>query len=313
MTSPCSLCGSNDVQVVRTVRTSDIKKIYSFIGIDVGAEFGAVEEIGLAECACCGLQFFLPCLSGSPFYYKQLQQKPWYYPSEKSEFSFARRYITTTDSVLEIGCGKGAFADHIECREYVGLEYTETSVLMARANGLNVLGESINSYASRLAQPHDVVCFFQVLEHIPQVGVFLEASLSCLRPGGLLILSVPSADSFLNLSLNNILNLPPHHVTRWTQRTLFSLADRFKLSIVSHQHEMLADEHIQNYLETVILLASSKAYRESMPLTDLSLSYRLRARLVSKLAKMVAPVMLSQKYLRPLGHSITFVYRKGTS
>jgi 2-polyprenyl-3-methyl-5-hydroxy-6-metoxy-1,4-benzoquinol methylase len=303
------LCHSENAVTTRTVPTSDVKKIYSVSGIEVAAEFEGHSIIDLKVCQDCDCQFFFPELPGSPAFYEQLQQHHWYYPSEKSEFDFARKYIDSTNSVLEIGCGRGSFANRITCREYVGLEYTEASVSAARANGLTVYCESISEYAQRASAAHDVVCFFQVLEHVPNVSTFLTDSLRCLRPGGILIISVPSADSFLAYSLNNILNMPPHHVTRWSTRALVSLGKYFNLQVVDQQHEQLADEHVQNYVETLILLALSSEYRKLMPLTDLSLVYRIRIRLASKLAKLVVPA-LSDKSVRPLGHSITFVYRK---
>lgn len=305
----CPLCASENVVSTRTVLTSDLQRIYSISGIDVTSEFAGCTELALQLCRDCDCQFFLPELPGSPAFYEQLQKHPWYYPSEKTEFAFASRFIDSLDSVLEVGCGKGAFARHIACREYVGLEYTEASISAARANGLTVFRESIAEYANRTAALHDVVCFFQVLEHVPKVSSFLSDSLRCLRPGGLLILSVPSADSFLAYSLNNILNMPPHHITRWSTRALISLGNCFNLQVVDHQHELLADEHVQNYAETAILLGLSKAYRRSMPLTDLSIGYRLRMRLASRLTKLLLPA-LRNKSMRPQGHSITFVYRK---
>jgi len=305
----CPLCGSRNIVSTRTVQVSDLRRIYSISGIDVSSEFSGCPELALQLCRDCDCQFFLPELPGSPAFYEQLQKHHWYYPSEKSEFSFASQFIGGLDSVLEIGCGKGAFARHIACREYVGLEYTEASVSTARVNGLTVFRESITEYANRTAASHDVVCFFQVLEHVPNVRSFLSDSLRCLRPGGLLILSVPSADSFLAYSLNNILNMPPHHVTRWSTRALVSLGNCFNLQVVDQQHELLADEHVQNYAETVFLLGLSGAYRRLMPLTDLSIGYRLRIRLASMLARLLLPA-LRDKSMRPPGHSITFVYRK---
>lgn len=309
MKSSCPICASENAVTARTVETSDIKKIYSVIGINVTSEFEGHPILYLNICQDCDCQFFFPELPGSTGFYEQLQRQHWYYPSEKSEFDFASTYISSTDSVLEIGCGKGAFTSHITCSEYVGLEYTETSVAAARSRGLNVFRESIEEYATRANEAHNVVCCFQVLEHVPDVCSFLKSSIRCLRPGGLLILSVPSADSFLAYSVNNILNMPPHHVTRWSTRALYNLGKRFSLEVVDQQHEQIADEHLQNYLETLMLLASSKEYRKLMPLTDLSISYRLRIRLASKLAKLVAPAF-HDRSLRPLGHSITFVYRK---
>lgn len=294
---------------MRRVSTADLAKLYSGVGIDVSADLGDAPFLSLDRCVDCDCQYFFPMQPGSPGFYEQLLQQPWYYPSEKSEFAFAKGFIRSSDSVLEIGCGRGAFAELIDCEEYTGLEYTEASVHSARQRGLQVHQESIEAYAARAGKQHEVVCFFQVLEHVVDPGSFLRSSIECLKPGGLLILSVPNADSFLKYCVNNMLNMPPHHVTWWSEKALSGIAETFGLSIVASQKETLADEHLISYLQTLALLGLSQSYAKAPPLADFSFAYRLKIRAAMWLAKLVAPV-LADRTLRPIGHSITFVYRK---
>lgn len=309
MTSPCPLCHSIYGVTVRQVSTTDLLRIYSGLGIDVSADLGGHPSLALVRCQDCDCMHFSPMLPGSPSFYEQLMRQPWYYPSEKSEFEFAKRLINPGDSVLEIGCGRGAFAEYITSHDYTGLEYTEAAVRFARERSLNVLQESIETYAGHSSNCHDVVCFFQVLEHIPDVKSFLESALACLKVGGLLIVSVPNADSFLEYSVNNILNMPPHHVSRWSEKSLNNIAHLFGLQVVAFEKETLADEHLISYLQTLALLGFSSRYRSSPPLTDFSLGFRIKIRLASLLAKWMAPAF-SNRTLRPVGHSISFAYRK---
>lgn len=311
MSKVCPLCYSEHTVVNRSASVSDIGRIYSFFGIDVKSEFGEEPRVELLSCNECKCQFFHPLKSGSVNYYSQLQKQIWYYPKEKSEFDFAKKFIKKSDSVMEVGCGNGSFADLIECKDYVGLEFTETAVLYAREKGHNVLLEPLEQYAGNNFEKHNVVCFFQVLEHVSELRSFLKSAVDSLKPEGLLIISVPSADSFLSYSLNNILNMPPHHLTRWSKASFESLAAIFNLKVVDHQHEQLADEHLQNYFETLILMTLSSKYRENMPLVDISFAYKLRIRLASFLARILVPVM-RHKPLRPSGHSVTYVFRKSS-
>lgn len=305
----CPHCHSSRKTTSRRLQTADLMKIYGSLGIDVSTDLNGHTTLDLERCDDCDCLYFYPVLPGSPAFYEQLMRQTWYYPSEKSEFSFAARLVNPQDSVLEIGCGRGAFAEHIRDNDYTGLEYTDASVNAARERGLNVLRESIEDYVARTGRQHDVVCFFQVLEHVPDVKSFLEAAVACLKPGGLLIISVPSADSFLDCVVNNILNMPPHHVTRWSEKALNSIAERHGLQVMASEKEVLVDEHLVSYLETLALMGLSKRYRETPPLMDLSFGYRLRIRLASRFARWLAPVF-SKRSLRPVGHSITFAYRK---
>ena len=67
------------------------------------------------------------------------------------------------------------------------------------------------------------------MEHVPAVGQFLRQCLACLRPEGKLIVSVPSHDGFMGSELNSILDLPPHHITQWSDRCMAAVASVFEL------------------------------------------------------------------------------------
>lgn len=99
--------------------------------------------------------------------------------------------------LLEIGCGAGAllielFTMGFDC---VGLETSEKARRLARhlaqryhAGDINFLAEP----ASEWMDAFDVVCAFDVLEHIEHDTVALARWLRWLRPGGILLLSVPA-------------------------------------------------------------------------------------------------------------------------
>jgi SAM-dependent methyltransferase len=97
--------------------------------------------------------------------------------------------------VLEIGCGQGSFGARLAQRcQYLGLEPDRTSWTVAerriRAAGR---GEVRNIAASELGpQKFDLVCAFEVLEHIEDDAAALKEWSARLRPGGWLLLSTPA-------------------------------------------------------------------------------------------------------------------------
>jgi 2-polyprenyl-3-methyl-5-hydroxy-6-metoxy-1,4-benzoquinol methylase len=92
------------------------------------------------------------------------------------------------------------------------LEFNDEGIKKAKSAGLNVIKESIEVHAVENEAKYDVVTSFQVLEHIGDSRNFIEASLKGVKPGGKLVISVPSYDSLVSVQLNNTLNLPPHHI-----------------------------------------------------------------------------------------------------
>ena len=102
-------------------------------------------------------------------------------------------------SVLEIGAGEGALGARFAARyDYVGLEPDRRAFLkaeerLARLRRGTVLNESIELVPDD--STFDLVCAFEVLEHMEDDGAALRDWLRHVRPGGRLLISVPASQS----------------------------------------------------------------------------------------------------------------------
>lgn len=243
------LTGGGDVTLLETLSTQAITAAWrQWIGIDISARWGGCEQVQLFRCNRTGQEFFAPeSIAAGPELYEQLALADYYYLADKWEHEIAFTDVRRCRRVLDVGCGAGAFVERLITDFGVsaeGLESNLAAAESARQRGLLVWSEDIRAFAEAHPAGYDAVCAFQVLEHVPDLRRFLQAMLTLVRPGGLVVLAVPNQDSFIRLATNNVLDGPPHHLTRWTSAVLRKLPDLFPLRLTRLVREPLAEYHV---------------------------------------------------------------------
>ena len=263
------MCSGRDSRVAGRISVDKINAAYS-------ASYSTVvnhlfppnaKVVDLNTCDNCGLGWYSPLVAGDERFYEDLQKLDWYYQDYKPEYDFAKARVTDGDSVLEVGCGKGAFPRFLEKNiHYRGLEFNMTAVEKASARGLNVAPVPLHEEANERAGSYDVVCHFQVLEHVSEPRNFLNDCVKALKPGGKLIVAVPSQDSFLSLVENGWLNMPPHHLTRWTDQALKSALTTAGLQTIEIWHEPVSSFHLGWYSHVMINAGLKRLVRSTVGL-----------------------------------------------
>lgn len=183
----CPLCGSESKVIVSDLRVSDVVELYHRMNVAVADMFGDIDMLSIHLCCDCGLEFFRPMIAGDSSLYEQLQKaNDNYYQTTKPEYHFARDFVGSSHHVLEVGCGTGAFKEFISPKSYVGLEMNR-AVAESIDPEKKIINEPLGRHAVRKEGFYDIVCMFQVLEHVPETRQFLKQSVACLKPGGMLI------------------------------------------------------------------------------------------------------------------------------
>jgi SAM-dependent methyltransferase len=103
--------------------------------------------------------------------------------------------LPNVSSVLEIGCGEGALAARLARRfSYVGVEPDAAACARARERVGGTGGEIVLGDVSALpaGSSFDLVCAFEVLEHLADDAGALRSWRERLEPGGRLMLTVPA-------------------------------------------------------------------------------------------------------------------------
>ena len=234
----CPLCRGLNVKPIQKIIIKELNSLYYKEYKEDFAYLFKEEEIGYYSCENCGLKFFNPSVTGDEHFYNILQGTDSYYLEEKEEYDIASKYINSEDDVLEIGCGKGAFSKKINYKTYTGLDLSINAKNIASQENILVINQTIHDHSISNIGKYDIVCLFQVLEHIDcnELYDFIKSTVICLKKGGYLIISVPSEDSFVSKIINCVLNFPPHHQTRWPDKTLKEIAKIFSLNIIGLKH-----------------------------------------------------------------------------
>ncbi len=302
MRHQCILCSSNDTELIEVLDQNDLINLY---WRDYKCDVSNIikENIEFIFCKKCDFRFFQPGFIGDEKFYNALQKFEWYYQDEKYEYDFVKRLIKGEKSILEVGCGKAAFSKYLDKNvKYTGLDFSSEAKKMAEINGIRIENDSVYEFAKKKTK-YDVVCSFQVLEHVSDPYEFIKSSLSCLRKKGLFIIAVPSESSFVRYANNSILNMPPHHVSRWTDKSLYFLPGLFPIDIVGIYHERVSDIHKEWFFNTLI---ESVLFRKKKML---NLSTGLLEKITKRLIKKLFLQRLKEEFM-PNGHTVIAVYKK---
>lgn len=187
------------------------------------------------HCHECDLRFSWPMWAGDSSYYQSVwSYAPEIYGPPKHlrtiaqtwEYRVALDYQSLIDGrLLDIGCGPGEFLYLARERygyQVAGVDFNEEAVCLAqRLYGIeNVVCGSWPDAAGAIAGgAFDRVTMFHVVEHVDDpVGAIRSAALG-LKPDGLLVVAVPAARRRPGL-FNGMRDLPPHHLTLWTENSL---------------------------------------------------------------------------------------------
>lgn len=242
---------ASNADKVFSAQTQDIIDCWQrSFGIDIARIFEDTQSIDFYVCRRSGIGFFDPAPLGDGPFYAELQKIDWYYLRDKWEYAQALASASENERILEVGCGEGAFlafAAEMGHRPS-GLELNAAAAVAARAAGLDVSQTDLVEVAAVTPQGFDRVVAFQVLEHVRDPVAFTRAMIACTKPGGRVGVAVPNAESFISWEPRNLLDMPPHHATRWTASALRWLGEHLGASPIVIRPGPLEPIHVDWFL-----------------------------------------------------------------
>jgi SAM-dependent methyltransferase len=204
-------------------------------GVDVGASFSNHSSIDLYQCERTGFRFWRPKeIAGNEAFYRDLSGA-WatYYRDWRWEYGQLDDEISPTSRVIEVGCGKGYFLQYLQGKvaHAEGVEFNREAITN-KVTTWDVQPMDISEAAERFEGTFDLVCHFQVLEHVVEPRRFLEESIRLLKPAGRLVFSVPNHEYVPHALRKDAFDLPPHHVNHFTPASLDAIGKEMGMDVV---------------------------------------------------------------------------------
>lgn len=238
----------------RVIDAHSIRQAWAKQGLDMSAELAGIDAIFLWRCQTSQLQFYSPAPVGSARLYEFIARQEWYYAPDKWEFRKAIEWfqVERCETVLEIGCGSGQFLKMASAHglNVKGIDLNPVAVEAARAVGLHATTDSLDDvYAAGVR--YQAVCAFQVLEHVGDPLAFIDQVVKLVAPGGYLLFCTPDGDGWLGDRLQ-LLDVPPHHVTRWGRAAFAFLPQLFPLELQALIPEPLEAHHCNAWAASIM-------------------------------------------------------------
>ena len=151
----------------------------------------------LVKCNECGLVRSDP-IAALELLSQLYAQSAFTYPGEVGDLrrTYGRylakleRYGTRKDALLEVGCGNGFFLEEAQAQGYHtvrGIEPSRAAVDQAAPRVRDHIVCGIMGPRVFGPEKFDVVCLFQVFDHIPDPGALLDECFRLLKPDGLVL------------------------------------------------------------------------------------------------------------------------------
>lgn len=213
-------------------------------------------DYSIWRCSETGLEFAWPMRPGNLEFYKWISQFDSYYPGLRWEYGEVRKLIGPDTKVLDVGCGEGDFLKSLggSAGNRYALDMNEPAVKKCRQLGFSSFCGTIES-AVQAGFMHEgqfpVVASFHCLEHVDDPVGFVGSMLKAVSPDGRLFVSTPYSPMSFETEWFDIMNHPPHHMTRWNLRAYRKLAELLKVQM---RHFTPASTSQRRALDTFKLL-----------------------------------------------------------
>jgi 2-polyprenyl-3-methyl-5-hydroxy-6-metoxy-1,4-benzoquinol methylase len=144
------------------------------------------------------------------------------------------KYKLTGKKAIEIGSGRGEFLEIMKSLEIdiIGLENSKRNIDLIEKKKLNVIKNNLIKFTKENNKKYSLVVCNNFLEHQPNIKKYIASLTSLLNKDGILYISVPNAEYFINKSVF-VYELITDHLVYFTEKTLIKALELNGLEVIS--------------------------------------------------------------------------------
>ena len=258
----CPVCNSKNQKVLAAYTSSDpldhlsissTRKEYSFLQDQIKASWVG-DSCHFLECQNCKLNFAFPFEAGTNELYSSFYSSSDSYGSLNWEHRMTGTLINEKINksnkevkyFLEMGAGDGAFVKQIAEKYFKKNNIFCTESSQYAVNALNDYGITCLKGSSPLnsedyKSKFHVIAMFQVLEHLDRIDDLFKIINHISEKNADLFIAVPNYSVRKLYEENRIfLDVPPVHITRWSQDSFQYLGAKYGWRIINYQVEKVS-------------------------------------------------------------------------
>lgn len=217
------------------------------------------DESTIQECSNCGLVYATPFLAGDELYYNLSYNDNFSYPKWKWEYDVTLKELESVPlenlKILEIGAGTGEFLKiisqkKIQKQNIHATEYSNFGKSIIEKQDITCFSLDIRDKEFQdTNNKYDIICMFQVLEHLDKLHEFFNALNLITNNGASLFIAVPNNIQRKFYEENGIIqDVSPMHLTRWNVSSMNILASKHGWSIINHLNQpQKASKNIKDF------------------------------------------------------------------
>lgn len=221
------------------------------------------KHVDFLVCRNCSFGFANPFKAGTSAFYSALYYSDFEYPIQKWEYNKTFQVLKSLLNsgqeykLLEIGAGNGSFLSHLieddlfKKENLYATEYSTAAVTAIRSKGFNCTNKNIIQLRDTEGLPQfNIVCMFQVLEHLDNLDAVFQSINALSTPNADLFIAVPNSKLRNYLDKYSVIyDIPPVHIGKHTLKSFQFLGKKNNWQVVSYAFEpMSLNSKIRKFL-----------------------------------------------------------------